>query len=160
VSVATLVALGADDAVRFGILHLIATAMLVVLPLTVRLGALNAVLGVAVIAAGVVLMQRNAATDVPALLFLGLDPGYAGVDWYPLLPWIGASLIGLAIGSILYPDGERRSWLRRLERPPRGIARVSAPGRHSLPVYLVHQPILIALTGLTLEATGTDADWS
>src|SRR5688572_15782346 len=48
VSVATLLALGADDAVRFGILHLIAATVLVVLPLTVRLGAWNGVLGAGV----------------------------------------------------------------------------------------------------------------
>lgn len=157
VSLATLLALGAEDAVRFGILHLIATAMLVVLPLTVRLGAWNGVLGAGAIAVGLAL--QDIGSDVPGALVLGLDPGETGVDWYPLLPWIGASLVGVAIGSVLYPDGERGPWLRRLVGAQQGSALAGAPGRHSLPIYLVHQPVLVVLTAMILALTGTDFEW-
>jgi uncharacterized membrane protein len=158
VSLATLLALGSDDAVRFGILHLIATAILVVLPLTVGLGIWNAVLAVAAIGVGLVI--REMGSDVPGALVLGFDPGETGVDWYPLLPWIGATLAGVAIGAVLYPDGERAPWLRRLARPPRGAALAGAPGRHSLAIYLVHQPVvLIPLTAIALTLTGTEVDW-
>jgi uncharacterized membrane protein len=157
VSLATLLALGADDAVRFGILHLIATAVLVVLPLTVRLGAWNLLLGAGAIAIGLVLKEMG--SDVPGALVLGFDPGDPGRDWYPLLPWIGASLVGVAIGAVLYPDGERGQWLRRLVRAPRGTVLAGAPGRHSLPIYLVHQPVLIVLTAMILALTGTRFEW-
>lgn len=157
VSLVTLLALGAEDAVRFGILHLIATAVLVVLPLTVRLGAWNAVLGAGAIALGLVVKRMT--SDVPGALVLGFDPGYAGVDWYPVLPWIGATLVGVAVGAVLYPDGERGPWLRRAVRAPRGAVLAGAPGRHSLPIYLVHQPLLITLTALVLALTGTDVAW-
>lgn len=160
VSLATLLALGTQDAVRFGILHLIATAVLVVLPLTVRLGAWNGVLGAAAVAVGLVLKETG--SDVPpGLLVLGFDPGGdpPGRDWYPLLPWIGASLVGVAIGAVLYPDGERGPWLRRLVRAPRGTAIAGALGRHSLPIYLVHQPVLIVLTAMILALTGTEFEW-
>jgi uncharacterized membrane protein len=159
VSLATLLALGAEDAVRFGILHLIATTVLIVLPLTVRLGAWNGVLGAGAIAVGLVLKETGG--DVPpAALVLGFDPGDTpGVDWYPLLPWIGASLLGVAIGAVLYPGGERGPLLRRLFRAPRGIVRAGAPGRHSLPIYLVHQPVLIVLIVLILALTGTQFEW-
>jgi uncharacterized membrane protein len=159
VSLATLLAFGAEDAVRFGILHLIAITVLVVLPLTVRLGAWNGVLGAGALAVGLVLFE--AGGDVPAAaLLLGFDPGDPpGVDWYPVLPWIGASLLGVAIGAVLYPDGERGPWLRRLARAPRGTVLAGAPGRHSLPIYLVHQPVLIGLTAMILALTGTESDW-
>ena len=157
VSVVTLLALGAEDAVRFGILHLIATAVLVVLPLTVRLGAWNAALGAGAIAGG--LMLNEAVSDVPGALVLGFDPGEAGVDWYPLLPWIGATLVGVAIGAVLYPDGGRAPWLSGLVGAPRGAVLAGAPGRHSLPIYLVHQPVLIVLTALILALTGTRIEW-
>jgi uncharacterized membrane protein len=159
VSLVTLLALGADDAVRFGILHLIATALLVVLPLTVRLGAWNGVLGAGAVAVGLVLKETGG--DVPATaLLLGFDPGDSpGVDWYPLLPWIGASLVGVAIGALLYPDGERGPWLRRLVRAPRGTVLAGAPGRHPLAIYLLHQPVLIALTATILALTGTEFEW-
>ena len=159
VSLVTQLAMGRDGAVLFGILHLIALTVLVVLPLTVRLGAWNCVLGAGAIAVGVVLFETGG--DVPAVaLLLGFDPGDPpGVDWYPLLPWIGASLVGVAIGAMLYPDGERAPWLRRLVRAPRGAAVAGAPGRHSLSIYLVHQPVLIVLTGTTLELTRTEFEW-
>jgi uncharacterized membrane protein len=157
VSLTTLLVLGAEDAIRFGILHLIATAMLVVLPLTVRLGGWNGVVGAAAVAVGLVL--KGTGTDVPAALVVGFDPGETGVDWYPLLPWIGASLIGVSIGAVLYPDGERGPWLRRLVRAPRGTVLAGAPGRHSLPIYLVHQPVLIVLTATILAVTGTEFEW-
>jgi uncharacterized membrane protein len=157
VSVATLLALGSDDAVRFGILHLIATAVLVVLPLTARLGVWNALIGAGAVAVG--LLLEDASSDAPGALILGLDPGETGVDWYPLLPWIGACLIGVAIGALLYPGGERGPQLRRLISAPRGVLHAGAPGRHSLPIYLIHQPVLVVLTGLALALTGTDFDW-
>ena len=157
VSVATLLALGSDDAVRFGILHLIATAVLIVMPFTVRLGAWNAVLGAAAVAVGVLL--KDAGSNAPGALILGLDPGETGVDWYPLLPWIGVCLIGVAIGALLYPGGERGPWLSRFTSEPRGTTRAGAPGRHSLPIYLVHQPVLVVLTALVLALTGTDFEW-
>jgi uncharacterized membrane protein len=157
VSLATLLALGTEDAVRFGILHLIATAVLVVLPLTVRLGVWNGVVGVGAIAVG--LMLSESGSDIQGALVLGFDPGDTGVDWYPLLPWIGACLVGVAIGALLYPGGERGRWLHRLMRAPRGTVRAGAPGRHSLPIYLVHQPVLIVLTALILALTDTEFEW-
>lgn len=157
VSLATLVALGTDDAVRFGILHLIAAAMLVVLPLTVGLGAWNALLGAGAIALGLVVKEMG--TDVPELLVVGFDPGDPGRDWYPLLPWIGPAFVGVAIGTVLYPDGERAPWLSGLVRAPRGAAVAGAPGRHSLAIYLVHQPVLIVLTAGGLALTDTRVEW-
>jgi uncharacterized membrane protein len=157
VSLATLLALGTDDAVRFGILHLIATAMLVVLPLTVGLGHWNAVLGAGAIMVGLVVKEMG--SDVPGALVLGFDPGDPGRDWYPLLPWIGATLVGVAIGAVLYPDGERGPWLRRLVQAPRGTTLAGTPGRHSLAIYLVHQPVLIVLIAIVLTLTGTSVEW-
>ncbi|WP_372790304.1 heparan-alpha-glucosaminide N-acetyltransferase [Paraconexibacter sp.] len=155
VSFATLVALGGDDAVRFGILHLIGVLMLVVLPLTVRLGVWNAVLGACVVAVGIAMDARS---DVPGALVLGFIPPEKGVDWYPLLPWAGAAFVGIALGSALYPGGQRGPSLRLLVTAPRSRLLAGAPGRYSLPFYLVHQPVLIALTAMTLALVGTEID--
>ena len=155
VSVATLVALGSDDVVRFGILHLIAVLMLVVLPLTARLGAWNALLGVIIVAVGLIVEARS---EVPGALVLGFIPPQAGVDWYPLVPWAGAALIGVAIGSVLYPGGRRGPLLGRLPAVSRRGHLAGAPGRHSLPIYLVHQPILVALTAGALLLAGIEMD--
>ncbi|MBJ7472871.1 MAG: DUF1624 domain-containing protein [Solirubrobacteraceae bacterium] len=142
VSVATFVALGSEDVVRFGILHLIAVLMLVVLPLAARLGTWNVLLGAAVIAIG---LSMDVRSDAPGALVLGFIPPEKGVDWYPLLPWAGCALIGLAAGAALYPGGRRGALLSGLPATTEIGERAGGPGRHSLAIYLVHQPVLIAL---------------
>lgn len=153
VSLATFVVLGAVDVVRFGILHLIGVLMLVVLPLTVRLGPWNAVLGAAVVAVG---LSMDVQSDVPGALVLGFIPPEQGVDWYPILPWAGAALFGVAVASVLYPGGRRGALMGRLPAVSRVGHLAGEPGRHSLPFYLVHQPVLIAVIGAALMLGGTE----
>ena len=156
VTVATRLAVG-DDYVRFGILHVIAAAMLVV-PLLAPLGRWNAALGVAAIAAGAVLQARP-ESDVPGLFILGVPPVHGAVDWYPVLPWFGPVLIGLAIGLALYPGGRRGVWGARLPEP-RGATALGLPGRHALPIYLLHQPVLLVLVAGALALAGVEVTWA
>jgi len=153
VTLATWIALG-DDYVRFGILHCIVVAM-VVGPLLLPLGAVNLVLAFAALVGGMALL-RGPESDVPGLLVFGVPPeDGAGVDWYPLLPWLAPVLVGLAVGQALYPGGVRGHWGRRLPTPPWARA-VGAPGRHALPIYLVHQPVLIPLVIAGLAIAGVE----
>lgn len=152
VSIVTRVALG-DDYVRFGILHSIAVAM-VIGPLLLPLGAWNVPLAAAVVVAGVWL-DDNASSDVPGLLVLGVPPRDGAVDWYPLLPWLGPVLLGLAAGRALYPAGRRGRWGDRLPEPRHARA-LGAPGRHALPIYLIHQPVLLPLVAAALALAGVE----
>jgi uncharacterized membrane protein len=159
VSVATLVALGPEDYVRWGVLHCIAAAM-VLLPLLAPLPPPGLVaLAAAVVIAGVAL--RDAPADaLGALVLAGSPTGGAGVDHYPLLPWLGPAILGLAAGAVLYPGGDRRpGWDRWVPAVPAWAhGPLTAPGRHALPIYLVHQPVLIALLALVLGAAGVAVD--
>lgn len=156
VSLVTRVALG-DDYVRFGILHCIAAAMLIG-PLLTRLGWWNVLLGVGVLALGLAL-KDGASPDVPGLMVLGVPPeGPSGVDWYPLAPWLAPMLFGLAAGLALYPAGRRGSWGARLPTPPAAAA-LGAPGRHALPIYLLHQPVLILMVAGVLALLGVEWSW-
>ncbi len=85
------------------------------------------------------------------LLRLGLrPPALYQADCFPLLPWFGVVLVGMSIGQLLYPDGRRR-----FELPSLGtysvLQKTAWMGRHSLTIYLAHQPILFA--ALTLVGT-------
>lgn len=160
VTLATYVVLP-DRYVRFGILHAIAVSTLLAVPL-LRLRFWNVLLGIGVIIAGIAV--RDARADVPGGLIVGVrPPGFTTVDYWPLLPWFGVLLFGVALGSVLYPTGRRRSSLEGLaahdERSSRVVRIVSAPGRRSLVVYLAHQPVLIALLALGLLAAGVDISW-
>jgi uncharacterized membrane protein len=144
-----------DRYVRFGILHAIGTAI-VLSPLFGLMGRWVGLAGVAVIVAG--LLVADERSDVPGMLILGWRPtGSAGVDYYPLLPWLGLFLIGMTLGRALYPEGRRGAWGTALGAGP--PAWVTAPGRHSLVIYLVHQPVLIAALAATLTVAGVDWQW-
>jgi len=85
---------------------------------------------------------------VDSLVFLpvGFDmpsvPSMA--DYMPIFPWLGVFLIGCVIGRLCYKD-------KKTLLPGRGkvVYAVTRPvefiGRHSLIIYLAHQPLIYAL---------------
>jgi uncharacterized membrane protein len=66
------------------------------------------------------------------------------VDYYPLTPWFGVALLGVFAGYTLYPHGQPRFTWPDLSSVSivRGLRFL---GRHSLLIYLCHQPILFGL---------------
>ena len=84
--------------------------------------------------------------DTYAFLPLGIYPyDYISMgDYLPLIPWLGVFLIGMVLGRILYANKKTAfpgapKLLIQLTRPFEFI------GRHALFVYLIHQPILLAI---------------
>jgi uncharacterized membrane protein len=65
------------------------------------------------------------------------------LDFVPVFPWAGMFLLGMAAAQAMTTLGlwER---LRPAAPPGRALRIATWPGRHSLLVYLVHQPVLIA----------------
>lgn len=128
------------QAILFGVLHCIALSLLIVHPLASR-PALAAVVGAAMVGAGVALSVQDGGAW--PLLLLGLPPdGLATLDYYPLLPWAGVVALGAALGAVVFPHGRRRG----APRPcPRWARPLGTLGRRSLLIYLIHQPLLLAL---------------
>lgn len=122
--------------ITFGIVHLIALATLAA-PAFFGLARLNVLLGLLIIVAG--LLAADVEVQSPFLFWLGLtQPGYAALDFYPVLPWFGVVLIGVFAGQTLYPDGKGR-----FKVPDSGLIRTLGwAGRNSLSIYLVHQPLI------------------
>lgn len=141
VSLATRVAMP-EAYVYFGILHAIALYSLLGLA-TLRLPALiTAALG-AVCIYGAYAWPSD-SFNAPLLRFIGLGlDGAQTVDFEPIFPWFGAFLIGIALGRF----GSKIGLWRKLTNRPTGrwVQILSWPGQHSLPIYLIHQPILMAL---------------
>lgn len=128
--------------VYFGILHAIAVYSLLGLA-ALRLPApVTVVLAIFFIAGSYHL--RGTAFDAPLLRFVGLalEPANT-VDFEPIFPWFGVFLIGIAAGQI----GTTLGLWQRLAGWPAGlwVDRLSWPGRHSLVIYLIHQPILMGM---------------
>lgn len=144
VSVATY-AIDPATYVRFGILHLIATAGLL-LPLAVPLKERAALLGIGLIGIGLPLRMLRA--DTALLLPFGVPPaGFRTVDYFPLLPWLGVMLIGYAIGYRFYVRALKRGNVGTF-KPVNMPTILLWPGRHSLLLYLLHQPLIMAVLWL------------
>jgi len=125
--------------ITFGVLHCIALSSVLARPLVDSPRA-ALLLGIAVIAVGNTLQLP--LFDTPWLNWIGLMTHKPPTeDYVPLLPWTGVVLLGVALGHGLFS---------RELGPVAALGR-SAPawlawlGRHSLLVYLVHQPLLVGI---------------
>jgi uncharacterized membrane protein len=151
ITIATRVAI-AEAYVRFGILHGIAAASVIGLAF-VRAPMWLALLAAAAAFAAPAFLA-DPAFDGAALLWLGLGASVPTmVDYVPVLPWVGPTLLGIAATRIALARGiERRiaGWT-----PSTGIGRgLITAGRWSLAIYLIHQPILLGLFYLLALALG------
>jgi uncharacterized membrane protein len=103
----------------------------------------NLLPGVLFISLGLYL--KNYTFGFSWLMWLGLMPEQIyTVDFFPILPWFGVVIIGLFLGYLIYPDCTRRFNLCDLSNFA-VIRLLCLFGRHSLLIYLIHQPILIAV---------------
>jgi uncharacterized membrane protein len=128
----------------FGVLHAIAVSLVLARPL-VRRPRLALGVGTGIVACG--LAFAHPIFDGRALGWLGFMTGKPPTeDYAPLFPWAGVLIAGIPLGHAL---------ARRGFRPIRWAAGLPATlrfaGRHSLAVYMIHQPLLLALLALLVR---------
>lgn len=139
-----------DNYVFFGILHAIALFSLIGIAL-IRLPSW-ALLALAVTLIWGAYNLISPAMDAPLLRFIGLSTqGARAVDFEPVFPWLAPFLAGMAIGRI----GQAPGLWNHLRGWPNGrmIKTLAWPGRHSLIIYLIHQPLLMSLIWVFAQAS-------
>lgn len=142
ITIATSVAFP-DSYIFFGILHCIALSSVLALPFLrlpwpVTLAAATLVLAAPHLVA-------SQAFDHPALVWVGLGTRVPVTnDYVPVFPWFGMVLAGVATARLALPAIRESRLVRwRADRP---AARVLLwAGRRSLAIYLLHQPLLLAI---------------
>lgn len=128
----------------FGVLHAIAASLVLVRPLAGQPW-LALALGIVAIVAGNAL--ASPAFDTRTWGWIGFATTRPRTeDYVPLLPWIGVVLVGIAAGHALVRNEFRA--IAPLQRAPAAFAWL---GRHSLAVYMLHQPLLFGALLLTLR---------
>jgi uncharacterized membrane protein len=138
--------------ILFGVLHCIGLSILLSV-LFLRLKSYNIILAMLVILAGITIANFYPVND-PNILQLAIgfhqpDIARHTIDYFPLLPWFGVCLIGIALGNILYKNNERRFPIPDLSKykPTRVFSWV---GQHSLAIYLLHQPVIAVVLFLVV----------
>lgn len=135
-----------QEYIVFGILHLQGVALLIAYA-SARLPAWANVLGgLAAVAIGAA--AANVFSPDPWLIPFGVQQyDRAMADYYPLFPWLAPALFGVATGKLFYPGGQRSFALPELggAAPLRWLRFL---GRHSLIIYLLHQPLIFAALAL------------
>ncbi len=144
VTLATWLYLG-QGFVIFGILHAIGVSIMLS-PLFFRFRSGNILIGAVVIVTGLALAYAGISGPL-WLCPIGIHPpSFSSVDYTPLFPWFGLVLIGLGTGERIYPDGRRSFTVPAI--PGGVLSPLAFLGRHSLAIYLVHQPVIIVLLQL------------
>jgi uncharacterized membrane protein len=136
--------------IDFGVLHLIGTSIICSIPF-LRFRWLTLAVAALLYALSYLLkfMNVQAPPNVNWLIPLGIEPpGYRYSDYFPFPHWFAIFLLGVFLGSVLYEGGKRKLAL------PDFDAVFPFPflqflGRHSLVIYVIHQPILFGLLLLT-----------
>ena len=133
--------------IYFGVLHCLGICMLL-WPIFKKLPwwALL-VLGIAFTVLG--FLFQSMIADTKYLMPLGIRwQDFNSSDYFPLFPNLGYFLLGTAVGRTVY--GKKQTLLPNID-PNRGVLKfLTACGKHSLWIYLLHQPILSGICALLM----------
>ncbi|MBT3582345.1 DUF1624 domain-containing protein [Candidatus Woesearchaeota archaeon] len=131
-----------EDFIVFGVLHLIGLAIIFSIPFFKK-KFLTLIFAIFFILIGIYLDKLTFNTSL--FIWLGLTPaGFSTVDYFPIFPWFGIVLVGMFVGNVLYKNYSRSFKLKDLSSK-KEVKLLSFLGRHSLIIYLIHQPIIITL---------------
>lgn len=144
--------------ITFGILTCTGSCVLLMIPLDKILRKIPAGLGAAVsfllfcllknVSSGQLGFEKLVICDLPDGLYrdllttyLGFPmPGFFSADYFPILPWSLLFVCGYFLYTLLHRRGLDRKLFARGEFPVLNFL-----GRHSLTVYLLHQPVIYGL---------------
>ena len=123
-----------DYTIHFGILHCIGISILFSIPFKKHIRTYACFLIPIILA---LYYHPFPPSETWWLLPLNIaPPSYSSFDYYPLIPWYALFLCGTFLGATYYPH------------PPFQLKisqRFLQLGRHTLWIYLIHQPILLII---------------
>ncbi len=140
-----------QNIVLFGILSLIGSSIVITIPCERLLQKINCYLGFVAFVAAFVLAKNFAS--YPQWLYsnlftayLGFPPqGFVSMDYFPLIPWLFLFISGYFACSI-FKKHNLMPLMNKIKCRPLQWA-----GRHSLVIYMVHQPVIYVLLSIVYK---------
>ena len=150
-----------EEAIWFGVLHLLAFSMLLTTALKPLLSKIKPIVGVIIffllfmlcrgIPNGYIGLFSYPLIRLPAALYqykwlsvVGfLSNDYYSMDYFPILPWFFLFLFGFYLWRLIKEKGFDRYFYKK-------IPVLDLIGRHSLLIYMLHQPVLYGICYLFL----------
>lgn len=127
--------------VRFGILHFLGATM-IFYPL-LRVLSNGVLLGISLLIVALSTLTTNLREGSGLFLPLGIRyEGFTTIDYYPLFPYLAVSILGMIIYKKFY--GDKKTVLRSNYN----FKHIKVISEKSLPIYLIHQPVLVGLIDL------------
>lgn len=125
-----------EQYVRFGILHLLGTGM-ILFPIFKKINMwILLLLSIAVFLTRSILAELLATTSL-FIPFGIMYEGFSSIDYYPIFPYISFFILGVLAYKIFYYKGKS---LLNINYENRVITIIS---KNSLIIYLIHQPIIL-----------------
>ena len=132
-----------DSWIFFGVLHFVLVGSLICW-LVMPYQKLLLMLAMSLLTIGI--FYQSSVFNHPLLQWLGMMTFKPITeDYVPLLPWLGVMMIGARMGQ--WALTKSRLWLFDY-KPSNILFPVQWLGRHSLIVYIIHQPILLGVLGI------------
>ena len=133
--------------VWFGILQSLGASTLLAIPFLGLPDWVITSVALAVMGIGELIVPRIAVENL-GWLWLGLHPAHMPViDYGPLLPWFGVTLLGIAVGKVAYAGGRARQFNLPAWSETRVARALSKLGKHSLAIFMLQAPLY--LSGMT-----------
>ena len=130
--------------ILFGILHMLGLAIILAYPFLGLPAWVSLAAAVPIIWLGQWLGKAHLVMNGLWGLVFGIWPaGVALHDYWPLLPWFGVVLLGIAMGKVFYPEGQRGFKLPDMSETRLGRWLTSL-SRSSLKIYVLQEPIHLA----------------
>lgn len=151
-----------DQAIWFGVLNLLGCAMLITFALRRELSRIKPIIGALIFFILFMLLYGvpngyigffgfplirlpDALYQFRWLAFLGFpSKDFLSSDYFPILPWIFLYLFGFELWRLIAEKGHDRFFRVR-------VPVLDFIGRHSLMIYLIHQPALYAVCWLVFR---------
>lgn len=136
-----------DDSVNFGIIYCMAACTAIVALARPVLVKVPSVWGIAIclILFACSWSIPKAVYPIPYLAWLGFpNPDFISGDYYPLIPFFFMYLAGF-FAARTTQKSSRKGTSMAYENP---IPALASLGRHALPFYLLHQPVILGVLEL------------